>query len=168
MDLKLTDTERLILANQYTILHALQPNEGHDALARQLRDGHAWLYKASFDHLSPVMPDADARFVVDIVDLYSTLKFSFNELEDKGGIVERQVQFPGFDGNNETELMSFAGALSAAGKFGEVLGEPHTLNSHYEAAPGYRRMLGRWAELDKPRTMNADQILDVLNASKHP
>lgn len=168
MDLQFTDTERLILANQYEILAKLDKDNSYALLAKQLRDGHEWLYRQSFSWVSPVMPESDAEFVLTIVGLYSDLLFSFNELADKGELTASQVQFPGFDGNDsrECELMGFARALIEAGRFSETLDGRTDLNSHYPAVPGYKKMIKRWIELGSPRELTKEQITAVLGAKR--
>jgi uncharacterized protein YfbU (UPF0304 family) len=166
MDLKLTDTERLMLSNQYEILHHLQGNQGYDQVSKQLRDGHEWLYRQWFQHLSPVMSEGDAAFVLAIAGLYDKLRISWATLEDKGDLTEDDVRFPGFDGNDsyETELMGFAAALVEDRRYVDALNEGRSLNSHYQAVPGYKQMLKRHIALGSPANMTLEQIKAVLNA----
>lgn len=119
--LKLTDTERLILANQYEILAALKKDDSYASIAEELRDGHEWLYQQHFDYFSPNLREEDAVFVVTILGIYSDLRDSYEQLADKSGIEPHQVQFQGFDGNNEGELLAFARALRKRDRFIDTL-----------------------------------------------
>jgi uncharacterized protein YfbU (UPF0304 family) len=166
--LKITDTERLILANQYEILATLKEDDSYAHLAEELRDGHEWLYQQHFDYLSPNMREEDSEFVVTILGIYSDLHDSYEQLSDKSGIEPRQVQFPGFDGNNEGELLSFSRALRKSARFIDTLPE-HGKNSHMPTREIYGRMIAKWEELGKPRfPLSKEQISELLAARTHP
>lgn len=161
--IELTDAERLILANQYQILSILEKDDDYDQLARNLRDGHKWLYQDQLQ-LSANLPDVDVQHVLDILDLYRLLKSSFEELDDKAGIDIKRLNFPGFDGNNESELLHFAGALSRSGRYLEEIGNP-AKNSHHPTNDLYNRMLGEWRRLGEPSyPLSADAIKAILGA----
>ncbi len=165
--IKLTDTERLILANQYEILSALRDDEDYARMAETLRDGHEWLYSQYFDSLSPNLPSDKAEHVLTILGIYSDLRDSYNEISDKSGIEERLVKFPGFDGNNESDLLSFARALRKHDRFTETLGKDAN-NSHMPTTEMYRRMIERWRALGEPRfPYSKETILEILAARVH-
>lgn len=162
--LELTDTERLILANQYEILSLLR--DGDESLARlaeNLRDGHKWIYEEKL-RISENLSDQDAEHVLAILGIYSDLRDSYNELADKSGIEERTVTFPGFDGNNESELLSFSRALSANGNYQQTIGDT-ARNSHMPTRDIYSRMIGEWRRLGKPHyPYTKEQIVAILGA----
>lgn len=156
MDIKLTDAERLILANQYKILSYVDTNEsdGWAQLSDQLRAGHAWLYEDQLGMMmSPVLPQADADFVIKVLGIYSDMRDSLGALDDKSGITEHNVYFPGFDGNDRDEVMllSFTEALRRDGRFSQTIPAGRDLNSHCPTLRGYRRMVGQWEEMGRPR-----------------
>jgi uncharacterized protein YfbU (UPF0304 family) len=166
--LKLTDTERLILANQYEILASLKDDDSYTRIAEELRDGHEWLYQQHFDYFSPNMHAEDAEFVVTILGIYSDLRDSYEQLADKSGIEPHQVEFPGFDGNNEGELLSFARALRKRERFIDTLPE-HGKNSHMPTRDIYGRMIAKWKELGEPHfPLSKEQIAALLAARTHP
>ncbi|WP_426172452.1 YfbU family protein [Pseudoduganella sp. R-34] len=170
MDLKLTDTERLILANQYEILSKLEEDAGYARVAAQLRGGHEWLYREAFQWLFPVMPDSDAQFVVTVLDLHRALLFSFNALVDKGALTSADIAFEGFDGNDgqESTLLRFTRALGEQGRWEELLDGRVGLNSSSRTVPGYQRMIAAWKNMDKPHGMSKEQIETILTAKRHP
>lgn len=166
--LKLTDTERLILANQYEILAALKSDDSYSRIAEELRDGHEWLYQEHFDYLSPNLHEEDAEFVVTILGIYSDLRDSYEQLVDKSGMERHQVQFPGFDGNNESELLAFTRALRKSNRFIDTLPEQGK-NSHMPTRDIYDRMIAKWDELGKPHfPLSKEQIAELLAARTHP
>ena len=171
MNIQFTDAERVILANQYHILAALNPDseEHYRKLASHVQNGFEWLYKQEFDFMAPAMPDEDARLVVDILSLYANLKQSYGELTDKGAIKETDLKFDGFDGNHDVEsnLMCFTDALAEEGRFSDVVTKGDGCNSHYEALPGYQRMLDAWRAMGQPRnSLSLEQIEKILQAKR--
>lgn len=166
---KLSDLDRLMLANQYEILAHLKPDQGYGDVARELRDGHEWLYRQWLDNLiSPVLPDENAEFVLKILGIYHDIASSYRELTDKSGIEERNIQFPGFDGNNESDLLHFVAALRKNGRFIETIGES-AKNSHMPVVDIYQRMIDEWERLGKPQYPYSKEIIQkIFGARIHP
>lgn len=164
----LTDTERLILSNQYEILAALRKEVSYACIAEELLNGHEWLYQQHFDCLSANLPEKDAEFVLTIVSIYADLNASYKQLADKSGIEPNQVVFPGFDGNNESELLSFARALRKSDRFIDTLTKDGK-NSHMPTRAIYGRMIAKWIELGEPRyPLSKEQITKLIAAQAHP
>lgn len=163
--IKLTAVERLILANQYEILSFLKENDSYSRFSEQLREGHEWLYSQTFnDCVSDNLPNKDAEHVFAILGIFSDLQDSYSQLADKSGIEPHQVEFPGFDGNTEADLLSFARALRKADRFIETLGED-TKNSHMPTTGMYQRVISKWRELGQPHyPYDKDTILEILAA----
>ena len=167
-NLKLTDSERFILANQYDILALLNKDENYSLMAETLRDGHVWLYQEYFDTLSENLSDHKSDHVLSILGIYGDIKCSFDQLVDKSGIKESSLIFPGFDGNNESELLSFAQALRKHNRFSITLGDT-AKNSHMPTTEMYERMIQKWDELGKPHfPYSREQIIAILDAQIHP
>lgn len=154
-----TDTERLILANQYEILGKLNNDQANLDLAENLRDGHEWIYKEKI-YVSPIFSEGNSDFVVSILDLYEVIQDSFDSLPDKGSLTLDRVKFPGFDGNNEGEYMRFFSALVENGNFAHVKANK---NSHMQKKSTYENMLSKWVSLGKPRTLSLDDIEAIFN-----
>ena len=162
----LTNVERLILANQYEILSQQADNE-YDTVkflrtAKQLRDGHKWLYEQIFEHIDDDLDNESAEFVVNVLSLHKALLSSYEQLDDKIDLKEKDVLFKGFDGNNEGSLMYFAEALSEDGRFCEVL-EKGNLNSHCPMIRRYQEMLQTWETFDKEYKLSKEQILEIID-----
>ena len=166
LDLNLTDVERLILANQYEILGALKKDTHYTKLAEALRDGHKWLYEQSLEGVSEVMSDNVAEDVLRIIEIYSAMKDSYRDLADKSGIDEHLLEFRGFDGNNEGELLHFARALRENGRYEDTL-KHGDINSHMPMCGIYDRMVGAWVKLGRPEfPYSREAILAILEARK--
>jgi len=166
--LELTDTERLLLANQYEILGVLKKDEGYSRMAENLRDGHKWIYEHHATRIADNLPDEDAEHVLAILGIYSDLRDSYKQLNDKSGIDEHAVTFPGFDGNNESELLSFSRALSQNGNYAETIGKD-ARNSHMPTTDMYRRQIEAWKALGSPtHPLSKEQFLKIIEAKTHP
>ena len=165
---KLTNAERLILANQYKILSHLEEDESYGRLADELLEGHEWLYSQSLDNVSEVMPAQDAEHVITILGIFGDLRDSYAQLTDKSGIDPHDVTFLGFDGNNESDLRSFARALRKADRFVDTLGD-EVKNSHMPTTELYGRMIDKWRELGKPNyPYSKETMLAIIAARVHP
>lgn len=166
--MELTDAERLILSNQYRILAKLEGDDEHYSLmADTFHEGYKWLYDQYLDNLGPNLDDDKATFVVDILDLYSSMRSSYRDLEDKSGIDADDLKFPGFDGNNEGDLMGFADMLVKHRRFVETL-RKHGNNSHMPTVDIYRRMLACWNDMGQPTyPYSKEQILQLLDARRY-
>lgn len=160
--MKLTVTERLILANQYSILEILKPDEAkwYAYLRDALEDGYELGFQQVFDRFSDVLSAEDCKEVVDILAMHRALLFSYQNLTDKAGIEPGNVAFRGFDGNNETEQMGYCRYFCdnpSGARFPE-LGRPDDFNSHMEMLPHYRKMLSQWRQSADINRLSADDI----------
>lgn len=164
---QLSDAERLILANQYEILSHLTKDKTYAHMAQDLKDGHKWLYEQHAVRVSENLSEEDTEHVLSILGIYSDLRDSYQKLTDKSGIEEHLVTFPGFDGNNEAELLHFAAALSRNGNYSQTIGKD-ARNSHMPTTDMYRRIISEWQSMGKPRyPLSKDQILRLVEARVH-
>ena len=152
--MKFTDTERVILANQYEILGKLGDEQAYLDLAENLRDGHEWIYNQKI-FVSPIFTEEQSDFVVSILELYDVIQNSFDALSDKGSLTADRVKFPGFDGNNEGEYMRFFSALVENDQFAHVKANK---NSHMQKVSTYKNMLDKWESLGRGYKLSLDDI----------
>lgn len=165
-NLKLTDTERLLLANQYEILAHLREDDDLAQLAKNLRSGHEWIYKQAFEDLYPVLSEEDTKFVLDVLRLYDDLRVSKGNREDAADIDDDKLEFPGFDANDghENTLRGFCEALRLDGRYLAVLGD-EAPNSHMTMVDAYNRMLDARNEIPTPYgQLSKEELSTVLNA----
>lgn len=164
LDIKLTDVERLILANQYEILSLLKPGQGYEHLARNLRDGHEWLYERAFESLSENMPQERVNFFLAIMTVYGDLKISYEHLTDKSGIDPNDLVFPGFNEDSEGDLLRLTEALCAEGRYAETLGR-EARRSRSRTTERYQRMIFCWEEHERERRgypLSREAVLAIL------
>lgn len=153
--------QRLVLANQYEILACLDPDGGEDYrdLARQIQSGWpldrlspvSWLVEACEDPLTA----ADQDLVLDLLELFDALQRA--DGEGKVGDEDRSaVAFPGFCGNYEGKYLAYLDWLRRQERFNYVrLRNPADANAHMPTLALYRRMLDKWKELGRPRSLSA-------------
>ena len=166
--MKLTKTERLILANQYRILEELEAKEAERYRNHRiaLEEGYALHFSDAFQNISDEMSEEECRFVLDVLDLYRALHFSYKKLKDKAGIDATFVNFPGFDGNNEPHHLAYCEYFcERLGRFAELGPVP---NSHMQMLDIYRRTLHAWEAIGRPHELTKDQISDFQMAQVHP
>src|SRR4051812_29414418 len=106
----LTKAERLILFNQMQIRAVLQPDnkDYFQRMATILTEGYTLDYSQLFNPVYDELSNSQCAYVIEVMDMFSAMQISFNKLEDKDGITEDSLVFPGFNGNSETALMGYA------------------------------------------------------------
>lgn len=172
--ISLTLKERMILANQFRILEALYPGEAGSfkTLRTIVESGYEAHYsELGWSAIESNFTLAESREVMDILDMYRTLNDSYNRLTDNVGITKMDLEFAGFDGNNEPQQLDYARFLVLnQGRWREILEDRpgFDLNSHSMEIEIYRRMLSVWSDMDKKRTLAVDEIKQILEARIHP
>lgn len=164
MTTKLTTAERLILANQFEILGHINEDKAAIRMAGHLRDGHEYLYRDLIGTVAPEMEEDTTQFVLDALSMYRAMHTSLIKLGMETGINKDDVEWPGFDGNNEGDLYFFTRALTSDGRFDELLGDDG-VNSHSPMKSTYKEMIPVWKAFDDSRhQLTADQIRQILAA----
>jgi uncharacterized protein len=167
---ELTKYERLNLINQYKILEKLYPDESKDyeVLRKALEEGYVYNYYDSFHWMEDELSEAECREVIEILNMYRDLKFSYGNLLDKEEIEESKLIFRGFDGNYETKQYVYAQYyLFDLDKYLELrqYSKFHDFNTHTEMLGKYRRMLSIWNALNnKCNELTAGEIKKIIKA----
>ena len=170
--MKLTDIERLILINQFSIRKAVEKNDDYDHLIKILTDGYELFYGDLVSHLSAV-PEDECRFVLDVLDMYRAID-DYKRANPKDMEVAELPwsSFPGFDGNNEAHLLGFAQFLiEDQEKFQEQRERKHEtdgFNSHMPTVDIYRRMLAIWQGFGGRFKLTREQVVAILNRDRRP
>jgi len=158
-----------LLANQFKILEALDPKqaERYRRLQTIFEEGYPLEYGEVFTNIADGLSHDGCSEVVDILQMYRDLKWSFDKLSDRSSIDADDIDFPGFDGNNESEQMAYAEFVVQRGDRFAELGDQN-LNSHYPSIDGYRRMLAVWRRFRKSGGLSSPQIAEILAARAAP
>lgn len=151
----LSNVERLILLNQYRLLKDLQRTSSYDALIEALVAGDSIFYRDALNaQLHADMAERDQQFVIDVLWLYQLLQQA-----------DASIEFPGFDGNFETSMMSFARReIARTQKTGLQLQTAAGCNSQQPMSTTYGRQLAAWVALGKPQPLTREHIAAVIGA----
>lgn len=149
----LSQSERLVLYNQYEILKQLSKDEHdikhYEAVQTSLQYGYSRNYFIFSEHICEDEFDTEKMdFVYSVLDMYRCLNDSYNNLaiHDKEQIDPLSVNFPGFDGNNECEYLTYVEFLINELDLYSESKRPD-LNTHARSLRYYEKMLPRYHEL---------------------
>lgn len=166
-DITPSKIERLVLLNQYRIMSILEPSErSHRTAMEALTDGHALpiteLTSWIFDGLST----EECKFVLRTMSMYDALQRSHEELGTESPAKAHEVEFHGFDGNNEGRYMSYARfVVDHEQRFTYLRPEKNDFNSHMPTVHRYRAQLAVWrGPLDERYSLTAPEMRDILDA----
>jgi uncharacterized protein YfbU (UPF0304 family) len=166
--MKLDKKERLKFSYMLKILEKLYPEE-QDYYAthrKAIEEGYELHYEWLTEHLYEGLTEAQCREVLDILDMYRGIIFSFNAIKEPKKITADNVAFPGFDGNNETLQMTYAQYfIQDLGRYKEIEeSNGGYFNSHSHTLGRYRAMLQKWNSLeqDVKYKMSEETLLDLV------
>jgi uncharacterized protein YfbU (UPF0304 family) len=166
-NMKLSHTERWILANQYLILEALYPDQEESFSWRReaLEKGFETEYTQMSEHIydtPDIMSTAECEKVLAILDMYRALKFSYRDMPEKSGIEESWLSFPGFDGNYEGKQRSYAWYFcnKDGGLFTELERGDH-FNSHARMMGIYEEMLDIYDQCTNKFPLSKEEIFRI-------
>lgn len=165
--MKLSVKDRLVLINQYLILEKLYEDEAshYQKHRKALEEGYALHYDWIVEGLYDEMSEEECREVLDILDMFSILKRSYDLHKDTIQLEERYVVFSGFDGNNETRQMSYTRYFVVdLDRFHELRGQGDDFNSHMPSLPRYRRMLREWLNSDNKYELSSKDTIRIAMA----
>ena len=167
--MKLDLKDRLIISNQLKILERLYPDEAeyYSQHRTAVERGYSLHYSWLVEHFHDEMTDAECSEVLNVLDMYRAIAFSYDKLTDKSGIDEYFLEFKGFDGNNESKQFSYVQYfILGLGRFNELrYGAKYPdFNSHMPTLEKYRKMLEEWDQLGKPIELNKKTLIQLLGA----
>ena len=158
--------KRFELINQLLILEKLYPEEAdHYAKNRKaLEYGFELHYSWLTENLSDGLSEEECKEVLDIMDMYRSITFSWNRIHpDKE--IPKEYRFRGFDGNNEGDLRSYIQYfIVELDRFDELrYGSSFpSFNSHTRMLKRYKKQLEVWKKCDFDLT--EQQIASIMEA----
>lgn len=177
-EIKLSKKERLSLVLQLRTLQKLSDEEyekqDYENQITALLHGYTLHYS---DLLNEFYEDElsvdDCRYVLSILEMYRGIIYSYLELVRKGSLKtlsEKDVIFPGFDGNDDKES-SYMGYsryfVKDLGRYDEIRERNNDdFNSHMLMCGKYNRMLEKWNSFDNMARyrMGEERIKELLDA----
>ena len=179
---QLSDGEKLIAVMLADVLKGLKVESGVDVglVEKVIYGGHYWALGWEMPGLFHGHVDKQnrVRFVVDVLDMWEFLEEAFERLTDadKARLAKdcepfgKQVDFPGFDGNNEAEHLSIARFLiNDLERFSRFRQGHRDLNSHHPTLESYGRMVRAFEPIRRNlvgRRMSVEELTTVLNARR--
>ena len=167
--MELSKKDRLIIANQLKILAKLYPSESneYENQRKAIESGYSLNYSGIFDSIYDEMSKEECQEVIDILNMYRAITFSFQKLKDKVDIDEYYLKFQGFDGNNETDQYSYVCYFVIdLNRFQELKYglEYPDLNSHSPMLEKYRKMLEVWKKSCNKNKLKKEDIIKIIGA----
>jgi hypothetical protein len=165
--MQLDKKDRLIIANQLKILEKLYPEEAtyYAQHRKAVENGYSLHYSWLVENFYEEMTEAECREVLDILDMYRAITFSYKKISDTSGIQDSWLKFRGFDGNKESKQFSYVQYfISDLGRFPELKYEAEypDFNSHMPTLVKYRRMLDHWNSHGKSFNLSKAQLTELL------
>ncbi|KAB8153470.1 YfbU family protein [Kordia sp. TARA_039_SRF] len=169
--MKLDTKERLSLSFQLKILEKLYPEEAeyYANHRKAIEDGYELHYSWLTEHLSDGLTSDECTEVLDILDMYTGLYYSFQALKDPKELTIESVRFPGFDGNNEIMRMAYTKYfIEDLDRFEWIKKLTNGYyNSHMRMIPKYQKMLSRFKDysIEERHSLNEGQIKELIETT---
>lgn len=166
--MELTKKERYIISNQLKILEALFPDEA--SYYAEQRKAVEYGYELHYSWLTEnidddVLTEDECKEIVEILNMYRAITFSYNKFENKSDIKRDKIRFIGFDGNEETKQYSYVNYfIIDLDRFKELRNDSEypDFNSHSPMLDRYRKMLQQWKSFSDKNNLTEDQIKSIL------
>jgi hypothetical protein len=166
--MKLSRTERWMLANQYRILAALDPARAakYNDCVLALEKGYANVIDRMAAHVSRDDTDhKESEEVDEILTMFDALQRAYRILDDDS-VDPLDVQFPGFDAKSEADYLGYAQFLLERERWPEHLDAARSLDTRAPMLRQYRRMLDEWKRRGRSADLERRDILAIVNAAK--
>jgi uncharacterized protein YfbU (UPF0304 family) len=166
--------KRMVLANQYRMLALLDADdEGYWRRAAEMAI-QAWPVENLPDveiirsYQGDALTREDQHFVLDALNVFELLQDG-----ERAGFTPKSehatTAFLGFDGNNESKLMSYARhAVENEHRFESVKRASESFNSHMPTVELYQRMISTWERFGRPLHISKALFDALLDAQVHP
>ena len=163
MDLQPTLEQRLILINQYKILEKLYPEEAETYSQHReiLEEGYTLHYNDLIQVISEDIPENLLREVLDILDMYRGLYFAVASREKSPEYKDKQIYFPGFDGNEEVKHLKYTlFFIFKLDRYDELkkINSYGSYNTHSNTLGQYRKMLSKWKSISNKMEISDDDL----------
>ena len=178
----LSDGEKLITLMLTDVIEKLGiETETNIALVRNvIYGGHYWALGWEMPGIFHGHVDKRSRvsFVVDVLDMWHLIEEAFERLTDEGkkrlaedaGPFGTHVQFPGFDGNNESEYLGIARFLiEDLQRFSRFRTDHRDLNSHCPMLDWYGPMVRAFDPIRRTlvgRSMTVSELTMLLTTAR--
>lgn len=165
--MKIELKDRIFLSNQYKILSKLNPEESnyYDNLVKILEYGYELHYNELEQNFSDEFSKEKAKFVLDILELYSIMLLSIKN-NSSIKIDTKEVDFKGFDGNNEWEYLNYAiYFLYDLDRYRELHKENNYryYNTNSRTIEKYKKMLEKYNSYGNKHSLSEVEIKELIS-----
>lgn len=173
--MKLTEYERLSLANQYRILSHLDKDEDMKAHYAKnveiLLDGYEYHYSDQ-DHIETgehVTSESESIEVLDILSMYEAIERAVESGIDTTDIEHYKLEFPGFDGNTESKQLGYANfyCRPGSGRFERLAKGKPIPNSHGPFLPLQKLRVAEWRKSADPNNLTQDDLIRITSVTAY-
>ena len=182
--MKFSDGEKLIILMLCEIDEILgirgeiDPKFVESAISSDNTWGIRWKYSGI--PFAPAENPAVVKEVVDFLDMWSFIEEAYEALDgEERKKVEAEAepfgvnpQFPGFDGNHESDYLNVARFLTVDLNRFQRFSDRADLNSHSPSVPVYRRMFAVFNPMRSTFSgrpvLSVDQLIRILRERAHP
>jgi hypothetical protein len=171
--------ERVILVNLMQIKKTLGEEINDEMLDALIGGYHIFYPKSDQIAYEHEMSYKDMKFVMNVLDMYRWLQFSYKKLGIEDDKLAEGVKFDGFDANANDGYFSFTRFLVEHDRWTDV--ETSALcdnyNSHMPNSDIYQRMLDAYEkyswkgvqdDISGPKALALDQLKEIIDARIHP
>lgn len=169
---KMTFWDRALMVRMLQMYAKIMNDTGLDTQIEAFRSGYTREYTRHFQDIDPkeLAPEV-VQFVLDVFDCYEDLQDTADSLNDEA--LTKQVRFPGYDGNNESEYLGYAAFLVKTERYAYIKRTGSGFNSHVPTLPTYRRMLQKWNDIratkpDRSDPLSRADVDAIVAARKYP
>jgi hypothetical protein len=167
--MKLSRTERWMLANQYRIMAALDPARAarYNDCVVALEKGYAKVIDRMAEHVSRDDTDhKESEEVDDILTMFEAIQRAYRILDDPYGIDRALLQFPGFDAKTEGDYLGYAKFLLERENWPEHLDAARDLDTRTPMLRQYRRMVDEWKRRARDGELSQRDLVAIVDAKK--
>ncbi len=168
-------TERLLIYNQARILEALFPDEANNYKAVQtiMMDGYKYLYDDMVEFFTKPGEELSlekSELLIDFLSMFRAIHHSLLNIPNQNGLDIDVLSFKGFDGNDETQYMSFVQffctEFEERGRFNELWEQTHEFNSHASMFDRYQALHDEWIKSKDKQHLSKEDLIRIQNADR--
>ncbi|WP_394144285.1 YfbU family protein [Vibrio atypicus] len=166
--MEMTNAQRLILSNQYSLMSQMDPENA--AKYKRLQTIVERGYELQMSELNKDfgrLSEAECREVIDTMEMYHAMQESNKMLseEERKDVDQRRLIFLGFDAASEAQLVNYVRFLTdSEGLYSQFEKAEHNFNSQMPMQEKYRRMLTTWRNCPRQYHLCANELKQIFNA----
>lgn len=166
--MEMTNAQRLILSNQYTLMSQLNPEHSkkYKRLQTIVERGYE-LHMRELNKEFGCLKEEECREVIGIMEMHHAMQESFKILSEstQKEVEPRRLQFLGFDLAQETQLVNYVRFLvDSEGLYAQFDKGDHHFNSQIPMLDKYRRMYSTWQNCPRHYHLSPAELRQILNA----